>query len=74
MKKAVAWLPCMAFYWTGDAFARVLDRLPDHEEGSKWGRIGSVLYAIYNWCMLKSLAINDWAGLNEWTPRHGDKE
>lgn len=40
--------------------------------GDLFSRIG--LYAPYNWCMLHSADVNDWAGIDLWTKVEKEKE
>jgi len=54
MKKILAFIPTWVLYYTGDFISRYLF-------------MGYFMWSfyLYNWCMIKSMEIQDWAGLKE---------
>jgi len=54
MKKIIGWPLMHACYWSGDALSRIM-----------YWRLGH-LYPVYNWLMVRSLELNDWADLGWW--------
>lgn len=58
MKKIIGFPITWILYYIGDMISYPMN----------WFDSGGHLYPAYNWCMLKSSALQDWAGLNSlWT-------
>lgn len=75
IRKLIGWPVAQALYYLGHWASLILNRLPsmDTEQPSCGAE---ALLAIYNGCMVKSMRVNDWAGLSIWTvadaPAEGD--
>ena len=67
MKKAIAWLPCLALYYVAHWSYLILDDLPDDQEEEP-NAFWRAMWFCYQRGMAASLKINDWAGLRVWMP------
>jgi hypothetical protein len=55
MRKLIGWPTSWALYWIGHVVSFSVERF---DRG----------YPLYNWCMGRSLMVNDWAALKIWVP------
>jgi hypothetical protein len=69
-RKIIAWPLAHGLYHIGHLFSIIVVRDGNGAAWRCWWNV--VAYHIYNWCMTKSLDINDWAGLTLW--RYADSE
>lgn len=63
MRKVIAWLPMYACYGIGLAAFSLVDLKAHMDEPPRWWHW---CYRIYNWGMVRSSIINDWAGFTLW--------
>lgn len=68
LRKAVAFLPMYACYYTGELAFQIVNRWPERwsEDKTIMDRIGTCIYMIYNTGMCWSVDLNDWAGFRLW--------
>lgn len=68
VRKAIAWLPMHACYWTGELAFQIVDRWPGDwsDEEKATDRLAVFFFNVYQRGMALSCDLNDWAGFTLW--------